>query len=217
MVSIFAADCSPLFDRKALEDTVWWLDDSRRRRVQRLQIPEKQAQCATAGLLLTHLCGKDGTPPPLFHGSRGKPYLSERDDLFFSLSHTGRWVFCALSDDEIGMDAQAVSSHNPAIAHRHFTASEQAWLKEQGDKDIAFTQIWCMKEAYLKYTGFGMVLPMSSFSVPVPPADGWDAPNRCGWGLGAHEGIPLALCGTCVMAVPPVTVLTIEEMKRLPD
>ncbi|MBQ8684359.1 MAG: 4'-phosphopantetheinyl transferase superfamily protein [Clostridia bacterium] len=217
MVTLYGVDASPLMTPEALADIEWWLDDSRRRRVQRLQVPEKQAQCAAAGLLLTYLCGKNGTPPTLFHGSRGKPYLYGREDLFFSLSHTGQWVFCALSDKEIGLDAQALSPHNPAIVARHFSSSEQAWLEEQGDKDITFTCLWCMKEAYLKLTGFGMVLPMSSFTVPIPPADGWDEQNRCGWGLTTYEDVQIALCGETVDTAPAIKILSIEELKSLPD
>lgn len=163
MNQLFCVDCSPLFDEKKRKDILPYLDDSRFQRVERLSSTEKKAQCAAAGWMLTHLFSEDGHPPALFHGSRGKPYLSGREDVFFNLSHSGKWVLCAVSDKEVGLDAQALTPYRPSVASRCFTAAEQAWI--DGD-DRRFTQLWTMKEAYLKFTGFGLVLPMSSFTVP---------------------------------------------------
>ncbi len=212
MTVIYGVDCTPLKEAHTLKQVLPRLDDSRRQRIERLQIPEKRAQCAAAGILLTYLCGDNGSPPALRHGSRGKPYLRDRDDRFFSLSHTGRWVFCALADDEVGLDAQIPTAYNPAIIQRHFTPPEREWLDSQPDKVEAFTRLWTMKEAYLKFTGFGMVLPMSSFTVPLPPADGWDDTLRCGWGLSQHAGIPLTVCGSSVRE--PVTLIDLTEDMR---
>ena len=39
-------------------------------------------------------------------GAHGKPYLAGRDDLFFSLSHSGSIALCAVSDRELGADVQ---------------------------------------------------------------------------------------------------------------
>ncbi len=209
MTVVYSVDCSPLEEDGTLDLALPRLEDSRRRRVERLRIPEKRAQCAAAGLLLTHLCGDNGSPPALRHGSRGKPYLRDRNDRFFSLSHTRQWVFCALADDEVGLDAQTPAPYNPAIVQRHFTSPEQEWLSSQPDKVEAFTRLWTMKEAYLKLTGFGLVLPVSSFTVPLPPADGWDDTLRCGWGLSQHAGIPLTVCGSSVLE--PVTLIDLTE------
>lgn len=217
MTVVYGLDCTPLKEAHTLKQVLPRLDDSRRQRIERLQIPEKRAQCVAAGILLTYLCGENKTPPPLFHGSRGKPYLRDRDDRFFSLSHTGDWVFCALSNSEVGLDAQIRTDGKPAVIQRHFTQQEQEWLNVQSDKANAFTRLWTMKEAYVKFTGFGLVLPLSSFSVPLPPADGWDDNLHCGWALSEHECIALTVCGTNVREPATLTILTNELYKSLSE
>ena len=175
MNKLFYVDCSPLFDDNKLQTILPYLDNLRRQRVARLATPEKKAQCAAAGWLLTQLFGKDGQPPMLTHGSRGKPYLAGQDAMFFSLSHTGKWVICAVSDKEIGADVQEVTAYRQTVAGRCFTADETAWVDSDPQR---FTRLWTMKEAYLKYTGFGLVLPMSSFTVPYEKG-GWDKQQAC--------------------------------------
>ncbi len=211
MIRIVAVDCSALLDPARLEAVLPYLDNERQQRVQRLADPRKRAQSAAAGWLLTTLFGKDGNPPTLFHGSRGKPYLHGREDLFFNLSHTDNWVFCAIAPQEIGLDAQASGAYNERVAGRCFTQDERDWLNQ--NPDGCFTRLWTLKEAYLKYTGFGLVLPMSSFTVPLP-ADGWDENTHCFWHettlATAADTIRIALCTALEDTVAPIEILTLK-------
>lgn len=178
MTEIYAVCCASLRDERHLSDVMARLSNDRQARLRRLKSPDKRAQSAAAGLLLCHLFGRNGLPPRLTRNSRGKPYLLDRPDTFFSLSHTEDWVFCAVADSEIGLDAQAQVHCNEKIAARWFTPTERAWLADYPDE--RFSRLWALKEAYCKFTGFGLVLPPSSFTVPCP-ADGWDAHNHCCW------------------------------------
>lgn len=177
MNTLYFMDCSPLFDAQKLQSFLPYLDSNRKQRLTHLATAEKRAQCAAAGWMLTHLFGVEGQPPALFHGSRGKPYLAGSENVFFSLSHTGNWVVCAVADQEVGVDAQVLTPYRDKVAKRCFTPAELDWV--DGD-DTRFTRLWSLKEAYLKYTGFGLVLPMSSFETPLPPS-GWDEQNKCFW------------------------------------
>ncbi len=210
VIRIVAVDCSALLNPSHLEAMLPYLDDERRQRVRRLANPEKQTQCAAAGWLLTTLLGENGVPPTLFHGSRGKPYLQGRDDLFFSLAHTGRWVFCALAPQEIGLDAQMAGPCNQRVADRCFTPDEKRWMDE--DPDGRFTRLWTLKEAYLKYTGFGLVLPMSSFTVPLP-AGGWDDTTHCFWQettlTTPEDTVHVAVCAAAEDTVAPIEIRTL--------
>ena len=53
--------------------------------------------------LLTSLCG--GTLPEIRYTDRGKPYF-EDNSLHFSISHTKNHAFCAISSQNIGIDAE---------------------------------------------------------------------------------------------------------------
>ncbi len=207
MTKLYAVNCAPLKDNALLEAALPRLGNARAAKVCRLQHPQKRAQCATAGLLLTHLFGTNGQPPILAHGSRGKPYLAD-NRTFFNLSHSGDWVFCAVSDTEVGIDAQAVHAYNDKIAKRSFTAEEYAWV--MGD-DTRFTQVWTRKEAHLKFTGFGLVLPMSSFCAPLNP-DGWDEANHCCWKEYTHGTMCITVCCGEDTDFSPLSVLPLEEL-----
>ncbi len=172
MVTLYAVDCTPWRDPALIERALPLLSPARCARVQRLGAELPRAQCAAAGLLLRRLFSPDGTPPALTHGAHGKPYLLPKkgeEPPFFSLSHTGGRVFCAVGERELGLDAETISPCRARVAERCFTPEERAWLS--ADPDARFARLWAAKEAYLKFTGLGLILPMSGFSVPpaVPP------------------------------------------------
>ncbi len=212
MVKVYAVCCAALTDEKRLTAALPRLDTARQARVARLKDPQKRAQCAAAGLLLTHLFGHNGQPPRLTHGSRGKPYLLGEDVPYFSLSHSDDWIFCAVADCEVGLDAQEQTPHRNKVAVRWFTESERAWLA--ADPDGRFAALWAKKEAYCKFTGFGLVLPPSSFTVPCP-ADGWDEANHCCWkeySFPTDPPIAVAICCGAKAEFGDITVLELDKM-----
>jgi 4'-phosphopantetheinyl transferase len=212
MVKVYAVCCAALADRERLNAVLPLLDPTRRARVARLQDAKKQAQCTAAGLLLTHLFSNDGQPPRFTHGSRGKPYLVGENAPFFSLSHSGDWVFCGVADSEIGLDAQEFTPCREKIFTRWFTDAERTWLSEKADE--RFAMLWAKKEAYCKFTGFGLVLPPSSFSVPCP-ANGWDEANRCCWHEYTHSAetpIAVAVCCKKVETFADITALSLHDL-----
>ncbi len=211
MIKLYAVCCAPLQDKSALAAMLPRLDAARTARIARLQSPQKRAQCAAAGLLLTHLFGHGGQPPALTHGSRGKPYLAD-SRAFFNLSHSGDWVVCAVADNEVGVDAQTACPYNEKIAARHFTPAENNWLAD--DPDGRFARLWAAKEAFGKFTGFGLVLPPSSYTVPTPPT-GRDAANRCRWAeytLPAAPPVHIVVCGNEYEDSTPPVILNIQEL-----
>lgn len=107
-------------------------------------------------------------PPEIIIGERGKPALSG-GEVFFSLSHYGGYAAAAVCDEEVGVDIQAISEYNPALARRFFALDEQDYIEQSADKNEAFTQIWCMKESYIKAVGTGLYTPLESFSVLEMP------------------------------------------------
>ena len=53
------------------------------------------------------------------------------------------------------------------ILNRYYCEDERSYVNRQTDERdrlAAFYQIWCRKEAYIKYTGLGMTQNMKSFS-----------------------------------------------------
>lgn len=199
---VYAVDCTPWLSEQAVEDSLPYLDEKRRRRIRRLRIPLKRAQCVAAGLLLTRTLGESDIAPTLTYGDNGKPYLANRPDTYFSITHTDKWVFLAVADCEIGIDAQTPRRVCPRLAARSTTPEELAWVKE--DTEPHFTRLWTMKEAYLKYIGTGLTIPIRDVTIPVPPTDGYDAHNRCYWSLLEHDAIPLSICAEKAISNVPI-------------
>lgn len=191
-MTIYVVDCTTWLSDKAVEDALPHLDDKRRNRINRLRVPLKQAQCAAAGLLLSHLFGENGNAPTLVYGANGKPYLADEPDTFFSITHSDKWVFLAVADCEIGIDAQMPRKVCPRLAARSTSPEELAWIKENTEPH--FTRLWTMKEAYLKYTGTGLTVPIREVTISVPPIDVYDEQNDCYWALLTYEGVPLSVC-----------------------
>lgn len=155
------------------------LSARRREKIARARLDADKRLLLGAGLLLDRalrpfgLCERDAE---ITLGEHGKPYLAGRDDLFFSLSHSGNIALCAVSDRELGADVQAHRDVREALARRVCTESEYDALASctEPEKKKLFLRLWTAKESYLKYLGTGLTRDPSRLTilqdgVPVPP------------------------------------------------
>lgn len=138
------------------------LSDQRREKAARLKQPQDRVRCLCAGMALdaalqtVGLCEKQAV---IALGEHGKPYLAEHPRWHFSLSHSGEWAVCALSDAPIGVD---VERYRPlsylALSRRYFTLAETEQLHECGDeeREALFFRLWTEKESVLKAIGRGL-------------------------------------------------------------
>lgn len=78
--------------------------------------------------------------------ANGKPYA---DDIFFSVTHTGDYALIAVSDREVGVDAERIKKRGFEHILKRFTPREKAGINgERG-----FFENWVVKEAYIKLLG----------------------------------------------------------------
>lgn len=98
-----------------------------------------------------------GAPmPPMAVTDRGKPYFPA-GGLHFSISHTPKHVFCALSHAPIGIDAEEADRNlNPKLADKILSPSEALRYRAAPDKREALLRLWVLKEARAKFTGQGL-------------------------------------------------------------
>lgn len=123
-------------------------------------------------LLSTHFPAKN-TIDWCFSANRfGKPFIDGSDDerrLQFNLSHTDGMVACALSvDNEIGVDVEVINKKESLfdIEQTVFTAREVTSLHSYThgeDRFRHFFRLWTLKEAYIKYIGGGLSIPLQEF------------------------------------------------------
>jgi 4'-phosphopantetheinyl transferase len=102
-------------------------------------------------------------------GAHGKPLLAGRDDLFFNISHSGALVVAAFSDREIGVDVERHGRTRLEVASRFFHAEEYEMLRAAGEGARAelFTDLWAIKESFIKCLGMGFSRPLSTFRVDL--------------------------------------------------
>ncbi len=141
----------------------------------------------------------------------GKPYLTDAPAVQFSLSHSGDWAVCAVSNYPVGVDIQHCGTGRRDVARRFFHPDEVRYLDalSSGEREQAFFRLWALKESYVKADGRGLRL-LRQFCVDIS-----HAPR-------VTEGIPCSLfeppfpdaqyrLGICVMQenaeTPRLTIL----------
>lgn len=97
-----------------------------------------------------------GEMPEIRRTPRGKPYFAE-GTFYFSISHTGGHVFCALADHAIGLDAEEMDRQiNLKLAEKILSSGEKERFLSAEDKRIALLKLWVLKEAAAKLSGEGL-------------------------------------------------------------
>lgn len=119
---------------------------------------EDRRNSAGAGWLLRYVFEKEGVPfvrDSVTLGPHGKPC---HEALHFNLSHSGRYVICAVGEGEIGCDIQKIRPCRESMVRRFFAPDEQEYiLSVQGkERDERFILLWSRKESFLKMTGEGL-------------------------------------------------------------
>lgn len=106
---------------------------------------------------------ESGSGIGLYKDEMGKP-VTDRENVKVSATHTGDIVICAVSEKEVGIDAQIVKEGLAAerIAGRFFTEYEEEKVLKEGSE--AFYEIWCRKEAFSKVTGKGLSYGLKKIS-----------------------------------------------------
>ncbi len=131
--------------------------EDKRQRIMRL-VSKSAADSVLTGeiLAMTAIKNEFGIPikdQVILSDRMGKLYLSGHPEVNFNISHSGKYVVCALCDRVVGVDIQEITPCRWPVAKRFFTPAEIEATVLGGD--IAFTKIWTRKEAYLKMLGTG--------------------------------------------------------------
>ena len=94
--------------------------------------------------------------PEIVLEERGKPRFAE-DPLCFSVTHTPRHVFCAISEKPIGIDAEEMDRKiDLRLADKILSPTERTRYDAAPDKSAALLKLWVLKEAAAKRSGEGL-------------------------------------------------------------
>jgi phosphopantetheinyl transferase len=136
-----------------------------------LPAPRAKAYAAAhsvAYALLDRLLQEAGKRPAaeIAHTAAGRPFLPNRPDIDFSISHTDSAAFCllAVTDSEkcapsVGIDAEPLSfapEKAKRLAKRYFAPQEMRYFKEKDETTASFLEVFTAKEALGKNLGVGL-------------------------------------------------------------
>ena len=187
-VKVYMASAGCLGDEEVFQG---WLDRVpavRREKALRPKNPEVRKLSLAAGALLTcaladyvralrhaqgeaDLPGDDLSEIKIAENEHGKPYLPDYPKIHFSLSHSGDRVMCAVSQTKVGCDVEEAGCTEADIRRigyvaRCLTESER---KQALADPSSFYRIWTLKESFVKLTGQGLLIPLSSFEITLDP------------------------------------------------
>ena len=97
-------------------------------------------------------------------GSYGKPYFRDRPDICFNISHADGIAACIVTESECGIDCEPCREYRERVARRSFSPEEQRMIEEAEpeERDLLFTRLWTLKEAFVKCIGQGISYPMAT-------------------------------------------------------
>lgn len=142
------------------------------RQVKARRIQNQSAFCASvgAGILWRQVMARHGIRPdaPVDILPAGKPVLRS-GGLFFSLSHSGPWALCAVSDGPVGADVQEPRPAKLSLARR-FCPAERQWLEAlpPEEQNEALLRLWARKEAWVKAESRERMLALDEYNVRQP-------------------------------------------------
>lgn len=165
MIKLAYCDVSDL----NLADAYRLLPKTRQKKVDQFRFEKDKKLSAGAYLLLDKLLKEENiTNPILKTGKYGKAYLSNYENIHFNLSHSGKLVACAISDEEVGVDIEYNDSTiDLNIAKHYFYNSEYESIMNSQNPSDEFFKFWVLKESYMKYTGLGFNLPLDKFEIII--------------------------------------------------
>lgn len=167
-VSVF--DISAFDNLTEYEKAYRSLCAERRERVNRYRKEEDKKRALAASVLLQERLSNLGIRDfSIECGAYGKPYLKGRDDIFFSLSHSGNFAVCAVYDREVGTDIEVVSNVSEKVIRKVTTDEEFELLMSLGEaeRNEQFARLWTAKESYVKRDGSGFLIPPTELSVDL--------------------------------------------------
>jgi len=150
----------------------------RRERVKKFKNLQAAYVSLATGLILQEVVKKELFIEPshihIVEGVNGKPGLQECPGFHFNLSHSDNVVVIAYGNCPVGIDIEHIEPRNMRVGERCFAKNEYDYVlnghnsQMDEDMDSRFCHVWTMKEAYVKYTGTGISIPLNSFSIDIP-------------------------------------------------
>lgn len=201
---LYILEVSQLSDEWLFKKAYSLVSDARRKKADRLITPSDKCLSLGVEILLMYGLKKAGITDPvsICCTDKGKPYLADKK-AFFSLSHSGKYAICTVSDKDVGCDIEKIGNADTKIAKRFFHPSEYEDILNRSlaaEKNMLFYRYWTLKESFIKAVGLGMKLPMNSFCI-IPTDKNISVKQSVdtnAYSFAEFSEIPGYCCGVCM-------------------
>jgi len=173
---IYLSKIDMSLSQDAYEGLLGLISEENREKCRRFKFKEDALRTLYGELMIRHVLMQQlslkNEEIKILKGEWGKPYI-EGLPVYFNISHSGDYVVCAFSQQEVGIDIEQIQKVDLNIAKRYFTKFEHKDLlaqKEDQRLDYFFL-LWTLKESYMKWSGRGMHMPLDSFSFKIKDGD----------------------------------------------
>lgn len=173
MIRVFATAIGDVPDRFLCEDLLPRLSLQKRERIERLVHAEDVIRALAGERLIRALAEQElcieAVAIRFDTNACGKPFLKDYPGFHFNLSHSGRWVVCAVGANPVGIDVEQKGKADLEAAATFFSEEEQQDLaaKSAADRRSHFYNLWTLKESFLKCIGRGFFADLSSFTIKI--------------------------------------------------
>lgn len=145
------------------------ISEERRERIERMAVNGDKVRSLFAELLMRYEAseqlGVDFNELVFDKGEFGKPFIVGAKDYDFSVSHSALAIAFAGGFSAVGADIELIKQRKSTVTERFFSVNEVKYIKQSGNTDDAFFEIWTKKEAYSKMLGKGLAAGFRSFDV----------------------------------------------------
>ena len=216
--SVYAVNVRALSDGELYARAYAASSPARRAKADRLLGEGDKRLALGAGLLLRRALTEAGVTeaPEIAFGEYGKPYL-KNGGKHFSISHSGDWAVCAVSDAELGCDVERLRPIGMDVTRRFAPDERERILAEPDETRLGlFFRCWTLKESFMKATGLGMRTETDSFSVAAADETGVirsaDGRSYAFWESGELPGHCLTVCAAGDRLAAGLKIVDIEEL-----
>ena len=168
MLRLYFANICLVEEQQVFDEWFQKVDSQRKDKIVRCKNKEDKQRSLLAGILLKYGLEKN----------------REESKIFYSISHSGEYVICALADRVVGVDienkfrsvcANGKIERLDKIAKKCLTMGEEIFYRslENEEKVDALLRFWTRKESYSKAIGMGLGIDFSIIDTQKKDALYW--------------------------------------------
>lgn len=173
MLYLYAIILPEIIEERSFEYLKSVVSEERQKKIDKFMREIDKIRALLAEILLRYILQKHLTihhnQINFYYNEYGKPSLIGMENLYFNISHSGKWILCGVGNANIGLDVEVFKDNNLDIAKKFYTEEEYRTIliQPKDEQRKLFYRYWTLKESYIKAKGKGLNIPLDSFSFQI--------------------------------------------------